>query len=220
MTDSSVAEQASAGLDQLTQAEMATLTRLNAAYRDRHGFPFIIAVRRYTKDGIFREFTRRLGNDSETELDAALGQISEITRMRLSKLFGESPDDSGAAQAAVLPTGRLTFHGIDTFHGETIGPLNVDVSIFDGGNYRTLRSFATAANGRSDGALLEGAAFKPGRYELLVHVGDYYAMLGTTLPEPPFVSTVPLRFGVADPRERHHIAFLFGPWSYAYYRGS
>ena len=71
-----------------------------------------------------------------------------------------------------------------------------------------------------DGALFEGATFKPGRYELVMHVGDYYAALGTKLPSPPFLSRVPLRFGVADARERYHIAVLFGPWSYAYYRGS
>ena len=117
-------------------------------------------------------------------------------------------------------TGRLTFHGIDTYHGRTTGPLRVDVSILEGGGYRSLTSFTTAANGRSDGAILEGDAFKRGRYELLVNVGDYYAALGTTLPDPPFLTRVPVRFGVADTHERHHIALLFGPWSYSFYRGS
>ena len=117
-------------------------------------------------------------------------------------------------------SGRLTFHGIDTFHGATIAPLTVDVAMLDGARYQPLTTFRTVANGRSDGALFEGASFLAGHYELLVHVGDYYGALGVELPTPPFVSRVPLRFGVADPRERHHIAFLFGPWSYAYYRGS
>ena len=219
MTDSSVAEQASAGLNRLTRAEMAELNRLNGAYRDKHGFPFIIAVRNHTKDSILREFARRLSNDSEAELAAGLEQIYAITRMRLARLFeAESAQRNGAA-AGVAP-GRLTFHGIDTYHGSTVGTLKVDVSIEDGDGYRLLRSFDTVANGRSDGAVFEGASFKPGRYELLVHVGDYFAALGTKLPSPAFVSQVPLRFGVADPRERHHIAFLFGPWSYAFYRGS
>jgi 5-hydroxyisourate hydrolase len=116
--------------------------------------------------------------------------------------------------------GCLTFHGIDTFHGETRAPLTVDVAKVEGGGLRSLLSFRTVANGRSDGAVVEGAAFETGFYELLVHVGDYYAGLGIALPMPPFVTEVPLRFGIANPRERHHIAFLFGPWSYAYYRGS
>ena len=118
------------------------------------------------------------------------------------------------------PPGRLTFHGIDTFHGSTIGTLRVDISMLDGGRYRLLRSFDTVANGRSDGALYEGATFKSGRYELLMRVDDYYAALGTKLPTPPFLSRVPVRFNIADARERYHIAVLFGPWSYAYYRGS
>ena len=65
MTDHSVSEQASAGLDAMTREEMAHMRDLNVRYRARHGFPFIIAVRRYTKDQIFSEFERRLANDSE-----------------------------------------------------------------------------------------------------------------------------------------------------------
>jgi 5-hydroxyisourate hydrolase len=92
--------------------------------------------------------------------------------------------------------------------------------MLDAGNYRIVKTFNTAANGRSDGALFEGEMFKPGRYELTMYVGDYYTALGTKLPSPAFISRVPLRFGIADARERYHIAVLFGPWSYAYYRGS
>ena len=216
MTDSSVAEQASAGLDRLTKAEIAELTQLNAAYRNKHGCPFIIAVRQHTKDGIFAEFARRLGNDSTTELAADLQQIFASTRMRLGKLFGEEEAKSATAVAA----GRLTFHGIDTYHGATIGRLTVAVALHDGDRYQPLTTFETVINGRSDGAIFEGPAFKAGRYELTVHVGAYYEALGTKLPSPPFVTNVPLRFGVADPRERYHIAFLFGPWSYSFYRGS
>jgi|SRR5437667_10660593 len=125
-----------------------------------------------------------------------------------------------AVPQVAAPPGRLTFHGIDTYHGATIGTLRVDISMLEGGSYRLVKSFNTAMNGRSDGALFEGATFKPGRYEMVMHVGDYYEALGTKLPTPTFISRVPLRFGVADARERYHIAVLFGPWSYSYYRGS
>ncbi|MEP6655705.1 MAG: hydroxyisourate hydrolase [Betaproteobacteria bacterium] len=134
-------------------------------------------------------------------------------------VLAQNAPPSGVPGAAVLP-GRLTFHGIDTYHGATIGTLKVDVSMLEGGSYRPVKSFDTAANGRSDGSIFEGATFKPGRYEVVMHVGDYYAALGTKLPSPTFLSRVPLRFGIADARERYHIAVLFGPWSYAYYRGS
>jgi len=124
------------------------------------------------------------------------------------------------APATAAPPGRLTFHGIDTYHGATIGTLRVDISMLEGGVYKLVKSFDTVKNGRSDGALFEGATFKPGRYEMLMHVDKYFAALGTKLPTPPFYSAVPLRFGIADARERYHIAVLFGPWSYSYYRGS
>jgi 2-oxo-4-hydroxy-4-carboxy-5-ureidoimidazoline decarboxylase len=83
MTASSVAEQASAALDRLSPEEMARIALLNRAYRDRHGFPFIVAVRHYTKAGIFHEFERRIGNDTPSEHAWALSQVFAITRMRL-----------------------------------------------------------------------------------------------------------------------------------------
>jgi 2-oxo-4-hydroxy-4-carboxy-5-ureidoimidazoline decarboxylase len=87
MTSSSVAEQASAGLDALSRDEMAQISDLNAAYRKKFGFPFIIAVRMYTKEGILFEFDRRLRNDTQTEFANNLQNIYIITRLRLKKLL-------------------------------------------------------------------------------------------------------------------------------------
>jgi 2-oxo-4-hydroxy-4-carboxy-5-ureidoimidazoline decarboxylase len=83
MTQDSVTEQASAGLDALSAAEVAELRGLNQRYRTRHGFPFIVAVRRFTKAQIFEQLRQRLEHDSTTELDEALAQIAAITRLRL-----------------------------------------------------------------------------------------------------------------------------------------
>ncbi len=87
MTASSVAEQASAGLNSLSAAELAELTHLNAAYKAKFGFPFIIAVRMHTKEGIFSEFKRRLQNDTQTEFANDLQNVYIITRLRLNKLL-------------------------------------------------------------------------------------------------------------------------------------
>jgi 2-oxo-4-hydroxy-4-carboxy-5-ureidoimidazoline decarboxylase len=87
MTASSVAEQASAGLDALPPAEFGELSRLNAAYKAKFGFPFIIAVKMYTKEGIFFEFKRRLQNDTQTEFANDLQNVYLITRLRLNKLL-------------------------------------------------------------------------------------------------------------------------------------
>lgn len=86
LTADSTAEQRSAGLDALTREEMERVSALNRAYRERFTFPFIIAVRRHTKDGIFAEFERRLGNDAESERLECLEQVSIITRLRLDAL--------------------------------------------------------------------------------------------------------------------------------------
>jgi 2-oxo-4-hydroxy-4-carboxy-5-ureidoimidazoline decarboxylase len=87
MTTSSVAEQASAGLDALSKEEVATLAEYNAEYKRKFGFPFMIAVRNHSKLGIFNLFKQRLSNDTLTELGNALQQVYNITRIRLEKKF-------------------------------------------------------------------------------------------------------------------------------------
>ena len=87
MTASSVAEQASAGLNTLSAAELAELTGLNASYKAKFGFPFVIAVRMHTKEGIFFEFKRRLQNDTQAEFANDLQNVYIITRLRLNKLL-------------------------------------------------------------------------------------------------------------------------------------
>jgi 2-oxo-4-hydroxy-4-carboxy-5-ureidoimidazoline decarboxylase len=86
MTASSVSEQASAGLNALSKAEMGQISELNAAYKQKFGFPFIIAVRMHTKEGIFFEFNRRLANETQAEFANDLQNVYAITRLRLGAL--------------------------------------------------------------------------------------------------------------------------------------
>ena len=83
LTDASAAEQASAGLDQLTPAEFERFHALNTAYRDRFGFPFIICVRLTDKAGILTAMQQRLGHEPEAEIATALAEIGKIVRLRL-----------------------------------------------------------------------------------------------------------------------------------------
>src|SRR5882724_1017358 len=83
LTDASKAEQGGLGLDRLSDQEFARFTGLNAAYRQRFSLPFVICVRRHTRDSILRNFERRLANDPEMEFQAALDEIGLITRLRL-----------------------------------------------------------------------------------------------------------------------------------------
>ncbi len=83
LTEESTGEQASAGLDMLTDEERATFTTLNAAYTAKHGFPFIIAVKDNTKASILAAFHRRIGNDRATEFAEACRQVERIAELRL-----------------------------------------------------------------------------------------------------------------------------------------
>ncbi|MFJ1292072.1 allantoinase PuuE [Paracoccus yeei] len=83
LTAESTSEQASAGLDALTDAERETFQRINADYVEKHGFPFIIAVRDHDKAGILAAMQRRLANDTPTERAEAERQVMRIAELRL-----------------------------------------------------------------------------------------------------------------------------------------
>lgn len=87
LTAESTAEQASAALDALTDAERATFQRLNADYVAKHGFPFIIAVRDNTKASILAAFATRISNDTATEFTTACQQVERIAELRLKALL-------------------------------------------------------------------------------------------------------------------------------------
>ncbi len=86
LTAESAREQASAGLDRLSAAEVAALRRLNAAYRERFGFPLVIFVREHTPASILAWGQERLGRSPEEELATALGEIVKIARARLEDM--------------------------------------------------------------------------------------------------------------------------------------
>ena len=90
LTAASTVEQRSAGLDRLTPDESARFDALNAAYRERFAFPFVICAREHTKQTILAELESRTHNDRQTEIRTALGEIAKIARLRLETALGES----------------------------------------------------------------------------------------------------------------------------------
>jgi 2-oxo-4-hydroxy-4-carboxy-5-ureidoimidazoline decarboxylase len=86
LTDASATEQASVGLDRLSEDEFARFHALNAAYRETFAFPFIICVRLTDKAGILAAMEARLANERETEIATAIAQIGEIVRLRLKDM--------------------------------------------------------------------------------------------------------------------------------------
>ena len=116
--------------------------------------------------------------------------------------------------------GKLTTHVLDTAHGKPAVGMKIELSFLEGAVWNKLRELRTNGDGRTDGPLLEGEALKRGQYRLVFDVAAYYRVLGVTLPEPPFLDRVPLRFGIAEPAAHHHVPLLCSPWSYSTYRGS
>lgn len=139
----------------------------------------------------------------------------------LARAQGQQP--GALTVAPVSQTGlspRLTMHAIDTYHGLPGAGMRCDLAVLDGDRYRPLKTVVTAQNGRTNEPLLVDEALKAGRYELLLHVEDYFRTRGAQLPTPNFLQSVPIRFVIADLGQRYHLPVLFSPWGYSYYRGS
>ena len=92
LTAQSAGEQASAGLDALSDDERARFTQLNESYSNKFGFPFIIAVKGLDKSQIFEAFERRIANDRATEFATACRQVERIARLRLEELLPNKGD--------------------------------------------------------------------------------------------------------------------------------
>lgn len=89
LTAASSAEQAAAGLSELSAGESAAFDRYNAEYQQRFGFPFVICARENRKQAILEAFPRRLGNDRDQEIANALTEIFKIARLRMADAISE-----------------------------------------------------------------------------------------------------------------------------------
>ena len=87
MTRDSVGEQASAGLDRCTPEELARLRAGNAAYREKFGFPFVMAVKGKSRQEILAALDARLGSSRDAEFARCLDEIGRIARFRLDALL-------------------------------------------------------------------------------------------------------------------------------------
>jgi len=212
LTEESRHEQASVGLDTLSEEDFVRFHRLNDAYKARFGFPFIVCVRRHTRDSILTQFERRLQHDAATEFATALQEISFITRLRLAaKVTGEG-----------MPwvNGRLSTHVLDTHAGRPAVGVAIELYEFAGDRAHRIATATTNADGRTDTPLIGGRPLPSGRYELRFAVGDHFRSRGIEQGDPPFLDIVPLRFSIAEPEGHYHVPLLCTPWSYSTYRGS
>ena len=86
LTPESTREQASVGLDRLSPEEYETFHRLNTAYREKFGFPLIVAVREHNKETILAAAAARLEHSRSEEIETALGEIAKIAYLRLQDI--------------------------------------------------------------------------------------------------------------------------------------
>jgi 2-oxo-4-hydroxy-4-carboxy-5-ureidoimidazoline decarboxylase len=213
MTADSQAEQASAGLERLSEAEFAQFHRLNGAYREKFGIPFIICARRHGKDSILQQFERRLQNGTAEEAETALAEIFRIAALRL--------DQRLEAVDRLKVHGRLSTHVLDTHSGRPAAGVRVELlELSANGEQRVMARAATNRDGRTAAPLIAGQPLPIGGYELRFHVGEYFAGLAARLDDPPFFDVVPVRFAVAEPEGDYHVPLLVTPWTYSTYRGS
>ena len=116
--------------------------------------------------------------------------------------------------------GRLTTHVLDLMAGTPARGLAIELWRLDGAAPENLKSVTTNDDGRVDAPLLEGAECAAGIYELRFMAGDYLKGKDGSLPEPPFLDVVPIRFGIADTERHYHVPLLLSAFGYSTYRGS
>lgn len=109
----------------------------------------------------------------------------------------------------------LSTHVLDLVSGRPAAGMTIE--LWRAG--RCLRTVVTNADGRTDAPLVDAGALEAGEYELLFHVGAYFAGAYTTSGSM-FLDRVPIRFIVADAAARYHVPLLCTPWAYSTYRGS
>ena len=117
--------------------------------------------------------------------------------------------------------GHLSTHVLDTMNGCPAAGMQVELWRHEGRELTHLKTLRLNADGRNDGGpLLDTSTMATGRYRLVFHVAAYFRARGAALPEPSFLDTVPLDFGIADASAKYHVPLLVSPWSYSTYRGS
>ncbi len=115
--------------------------------------------------------------------------------------------------------GQLTTHILDTMHGRPAAGVRIELYALED-KRRHVKTVTTNSDGRCDGPLLDGDEIKQGNWELVFHVGVYFKACKIEVTATPFLSEVPVRFGINDVDAHYHVPLLVSPWSYTTYRGS
>jgi len=111
----------------------------------------------------------------------------------------------------------LSIHVVDVARGVVAAGLRVEVFALAMPRVRIVDAVVSASGNVDDAAL--GRRFGAGAYEVLLHVGAFYARAGFALPAVPFLDVASFRFGIDDPAQHYHLPFKLTPWGYSCFRG-
>jgi 5-hydroxyisourate hydrolase len=115
---------------------------------------------------------------------------------------------------------RLSTHVLDTTLGAPASGVTIDLYRIEDGSRNHLARAVTDSDGRAGQIVPPNQDLQAGTYELAFQAGDYFRRLGVSLPAPPFLDEVVVRFGLADPNGKYHVPLLLSPFGYSTYRGS
>lgn len=114
----------------------------------------------------------------------------------------------------------LSTHVLDTAQGGPAAGVCIELFEIAEGKHQLVRSTITNADGRTDTPLLGDGQMRTGVFEILFHLGAYFAGQSAAAPGPGFLDEVPVRFAITDRTQHYHVPLLASPWSYTTYRGS
>ncbi len=115
--------------------------------------------------------------------------------------------------------GQLTTHVLDTAQGQPAVGMRIELFRGEGPARTRVKTVWTQEDGRCPAPVLDEAAFQIGEWELVFHVGAYFARTLPDLSQPAFLNRVSVRCGLAEDTH-YHVPLLVSPWSYTTYRGS
>ncbi|WP_462413256.1 hydroxyisourate hydrolase [Neobacillus sp. Marseille-QA0830] len=116
----------------------------------------------------------------------------------------------------------LTTHILDLTKGAPAANVTIELYFQDEASveWKHVKTAVTNTDGRLDLPFLTNEEMKPGTYELIFHLGEYFRGNNIELPNPPFLDKIPVRFGINEPSVHYHVPLLVSPFGYQVYRGS
>lgn len=115
---------------------------------------------------------------------------------------------------------QLSTHVLDTAHGCPAQGMKIELWALASGRRKLIKAVQTNQDGRADAPLLADDEMAVGEYELIFHVGEYFAGKPGSVAGLRFLDLVPVRFGIADQTASYHVPLLCSPWADSTYRGS